>query len=371
MTIALFEQYPKLREKLPYISLGILPTPVQKLERLGNELHLSNLYIKRDDMSGAEYGGNKIRKLEFILGQALREKAKEVITFGGAGSNHALATTIYSAKVGLKCISILMDQPNARYVRKNLLMSHHAGAELHFCKGELYSSEFKRMVDEQLNNHYRMIGCYPYVIPVGGSSTLGVIGYVNAAFELAKQISNYEAPKPDLVYVAAGTLGTAAGLILGFKLAGLATQVVSVRVTPSIMANKKEMLEKIKAVKELLASIDSSLPSCNFYLRDIDIRGNYYGREYALFTKAGMQAIDLIKNKEGINLDGTYTGKTFAAIINDARKGKLRGKKVLFWNTLNSNDFSKIIASSDYHNLPHDFHRYFVKDVQKLDVDTK
>jgi 1-aminocyclopropane-1-carboxylate deaminase/D-cysteine desulfhydrase-like pyridoxal-dependent ACC family enzyme len=371
MTVALFEQYPKLREKIPHISLGVFPTPVQKLEHLGNGLHLSDLYIKRDDLSGVEYGGNKVRKLEFILGQALREKAKEVITFGGAGSNHALATAIYSAKIGLKCISILMDQPNARYVRKNLLMSHHIGAELHFCKGEVYSPEFKRMVDEQLNYHHRITGSYPYVIPLGGSSTLGVLGYVNAAFELAKQISNSEIPKPDFIYVAAGTLGTAAGLILGCKLAGLAIQVVSVRVTPPIMVNKTEMLKKIKAAKELLASIDSSLPSCNFYLKDIDIRGNYYGGEYALFTKAGMQAIDLVKTKEGISLDGTYTGKTFAALIDDARKGKLRGKRALFWNTLNSVDFSKIIASSDYHNIPYDFHRYFVEGVQKLDIETK
>jgi 1-aminocyclopropane-1-carboxylate deaminase/D-cysteine desulfhydrase-like pyridoxal-dependent ACC family enzyme len=120
--IPLFKQYPKLEEKLPYISLGEFPTPVQKLERLGMELGVGNLYTKRDDLSGRLYGGNKPRKLEFILGDVLRSGAKEVITFGGAGSNHALATAIYSRQAGLKSISMLMPQPNARYVRNNLLV---------------------------------------------------------------------------------------------------------------------------------------------------------------------------------------------------------------------------------------------------------
>ena len=131
--IPLFEQYPLLREKLAYVPLGEFPTPVQKLETLGAELGISQLYIKRDDLSGKLYGGNKPRQLEFILGQVLRSKAREVMTFGGAGSNHALATAIYARQVGVKSISMLMPQPNAQYVRRNLLMSQYCGAELHLC----------------------------------------------------------------------------------------------------------------------------------------------------------------------------------------------------------------------------------------------
>ena len=137
--IPLFERYPLLRDKLPHVLLGEFPTPVQKLERLGVDLGVNHLYIKRDDLSGKVYGGNKPRKLEFLLGNALRSNVKEVMAFGGAGSNHALATAIYAQQVGLKSISMLMPQPNAQYVRRNLLMSHYCGAELHLCGAELES----------------------------------------------------------------------------------------------------------------------------------------------------------------------------------------------------------------------------------------
>ena len=116
--IELFKNYPLLKEKLPYISLGNFPTPVEKLEKMGSKLGLDNLYIKRDDISGTTYGGNKVRKLEFVLGQALKSGVKEVMTFGFAGSNHALATAVYANKLGLRSISMLFPQPNAYYVRK-------------------------------------------------------------------------------------------------------------------------------------------------------------------------------------------------------------------------------------------------------------
>lgn len=123
--------FPLLRDKVPYVSLGEFPTPVEKLDRLGEDIGLDHLYIKRDDLSGKVYGGNKIRKLEFLLGHALRTEVKEVLTFGFAGSNHAVATAIYAQQVGLKSISMLMPQPNAYYLRRNLLMSHYCSAELH------------------------------------------------------------------------------------------------------------------------------------------------------------------------------------------------------------------------------------------------
>ena len=108
--ISLFERYPLLAHKVPYVSLGEFPTPVQKLDQLGKQIGLDNLFIKRDDLSGKVYGGNKIRKLEFILGEALHTRTKDVLTFGSAGSNHALATAIYARQLGLKNISIASAQ---------------------------------------------------------------------------------------------------------------------------------------------------------------------------------------------------------------------------------------------------------------------
>jgi len=371
--IPLFEQYPLLQEKLPYISLGEFPTPVQQLDRLGDELGISHLYVKRDDLSGKAYGGNKPRKLEFILGNALRSKAREVMALGGVGSNHALATAIYARQGGLKSISMLMPQPNAHYVRRNLLMSYYCGAELHLCGAELESPGNMPLVYVaimyQLLRHRLKGGHFPQLIPPGGSSPLGVIGFVNAALELREQIANGEIPEPEYVYVASGTMGTAAGLTLGLRAADLNSRVVSVRVTSEKLVNTEGMIKLINKTKSLLNSLDASCPRFEFSEADVDIRHKYFGKRYALFTKEGIKAFSLMRECEGIKLDGTYTGKTLAALIDDAKSGKLQGRTVLFWNTLNSRDFSDAISSINYHNLPYGFHRYFKEEVQPLDHD--
>jgi len=372
--IPLFEQYPVLRDKLPYVSLGEFPTAVQKLHKLGKELRINHFYIKRDDLSGKVYGGNKIRKLEFLLGNALRARVKEVITFGAAGSNHALATAIYTRQVGLKSISMLMPQPNAHYVRRNLLMSHYCGAELHLCGAELESRRSKPLVflatTYQLLRHGLKNGHLPQLIPPGGSSPLGVIGFVNAAFELKEQIMNGEIPEPDYVYVASGTMGTAAGLMLGLKAAKLKSRLISVRVTDEKLVNVKRMIKLVGKTNSLLCSLDSSFPSLQFSEDDVDIRHGFFGQQYALFTEEGMEAVALMKKIERIKLDGTYTGKTFTAVRHDTRNQDLRDKVVLFWNTLNSRDFSDAISTVDYHSLPWCFHHYFEEEVQPLDRDS-
>jgi 1-aminocyclopropane-1-carboxylate deaminase/D-cysteine desulfhydrase-like pyridoxal-dependent ACC family enzyme len=371
--IPLFEQYPLLRESLAYVPLGEFPTPVQKLERLGAEVGVSQLYVKRDDLSGKLYGGNKPRKLEFILASALCSKAKEVVTFGGAGSNHALATAIYARQVGLKSISMLIPQPNARYVRRNLLMSHYCGAELHLCGAGLESVRNMPLVYAatvyQLLRHRLKEGRLPHFIPPGGSSALGVIGFVNAALELRGQIAGGEMPEPDYIYVACGSMGTAAGLTLGLKAAGLAGWVIPVAVGSEKAANTGAMIKLISRTNSLLSSLDPSFPEFGLSETHVDIRHGHAGQRYALFTDEGMEAVALMRRREGIKLDGTYTGKTLAALRHDAKNGSLRGKAVLFWNTLNSRDFPDAISGLDYHDLPHPFHRYFEEEVQPLDHD--
>ena len=362
--IPLFEHYLLLGDKLPYVSLGEFPTPVEKLDRLGGDIDVNHLYIKRDDLSGKVYGGNKIRKLEFLLGHALRAKIKGVLTGGFAGSNHALATAIYAQRVGLKSISMLMPQPNAHYVRHNLLMSHYYGAELHqhrnipfLAVGTIY----------QLLQHKLKYGYFPQVISAGGSSPLGVTGYVNAAFELKEQIMEGKIPEPDRIYVALGTMGTAVGLMLGVKAANLKSRVISVRVVDEKFANVRKMIKLFYKTNFFLHSLDSSFPKFEFSEKDIDIRHGFFGQRYALFTEEGMEAVTRMEKNEGIKLDGTYTGKTFAALMDDAEKHDLRDKVVLFWNTYNSKDFSDVITTVDYRQLPRCFHRYFEEEVQPLD----
>jgi 1-aminocyclopropane-1-carboxylate deaminase/D-cysteine desulfhydrase-like pyridoxal-dependent ACC family enzyme len=362
--IHIFEQYPLLKERIPYVQLGEFPTPTVHLKHFGKEIGTDYLYLKNDGVSGQIYGGNKIRKLEFLLGDALRRGAKELLTFGFAGSNHALATAVCAKKLGLKSISILLAQPNALYVRRNLLLSHVCGAEIHHFKNERAayiptSILFLRKKVKQ--------GKFPYSICPGGSSPLGTIGYVNAGFELKEQVVSGLVPEPDKIFVAIGTMGTAVGLTIGLRAAGLNSRVVSVRVADLKYGNKKKFVKLFRETMALILSFDSSFPRVEINDDEVDIRHDFFGGQYARFTEQGIAAVNLLAKTEGIRLDGTYTGKAMAALVDQFKSQGKRHEVILFWNTYNARDFSNVIKGIDYHQLPRRVHQYFEEDVQPLD----
>lgn len=362
--ISIFKQYPLLKEKIPYVPLGEFPTPLMPLTRLGKEIGADQLYLKHDGLSGPNYGGNKIRKLEFLLGDALNKGAKEVLTFGFAGSNHALATAVYAQKLGLKCISILLAQSNAQYVRHNLLLSQVCCAEICHFNNEMAACipTIIKFFRKKLKN-----GKFPYIISPGGSSPLGTIGYVNAGFELKEQIENGLMPEPDTIFVPFGTMGTAVGITIGLKAAGLKTHVISVRVADEKYGNKEKFIKLFRKTLALIYSFDSSFPRVEISDDEIDIKHDFFGEQYARFTEQGMAAVDLVEKIEEIKLDGTYTGKAMAAIINQFKNHSKRNEVTLFWNTYNARDFLDTIKAIDYHQLPQPFHFYFEEDVQPLE----
>ena len=357
----LFEKYPDLEKNLPFVSLGIYPTPVQELRGLSETC---SVYIKRDDLSGEEYGGNKVRKLEFALGEALQKGYQEVLTFGGAGSNHALATGIYAKKLGMESYSILQTQHNARYVRNNLLKSLYYGIPVFHCE-DMDEMLAKAKELQTINRSEK--GRSIYEIAAGGSNPLGTVGFVNAAFELHQQVERGEMPEPDYVFTAAGTIGTAAGLTVGFDLAGMKTKVMTVRVAGETYMNEKLFAGLMNETILLMHHADPTVPIRKYTDEDVHIISQFYGGDYALFTPEGMAAIDLMKEKFGITLDGTYTGKTCAAMLAGIQKPEAAGKVFLFWNTLNSKPAPEDLDKLDYHDLPEAFHVYFETDVQPLD----
>lgn len=206
--LPLFRDYPRLQGRLPHVSLGSFPTPVEQLSRVGADIGVDSLYIKRDDMSGRIYGGNKVRKLEFLLGDVMRSKTKRVITLGYAGSNHALACAIYAGQLGLTSTAMLMPQINARYVRQNLLADYHFKAQL-FNYPNL--SLLSLAVIGQFYRGLVRDGVFPRFIPAGGSCPLGIAGYVNAALELRDQVAAGMLPEPDRIYVAMGSMAPRRG----------------------------------------------------------------------------------------------------------------------------------------------------------------
>ncbi|MFC1755313.1 1-aminocyclopropane-1-carboxylate deaminase/D-cysteine desulfhydrase, partial [Thermoproteota archaeon] len=279
--IELFNTFPNLADTVPHISLGDFPTPVKHLKKLGESLGIEHLYVKCDSLSGKDYGGNKIRKLEFLLGQAKKEDKKHILTFGGAGSNHALATAIYSQNLGLSCHLLLTPQPNSKFVRRNLLRAHLAGADLIYCPSlkllPIYTAHLKLKLRLQTRD-------FPYTIPMGGTNELGILGYINAAYELKKQIDSGLIPEPDLLYLPLGSMGTAVGLIIGFKLLKMKTKVMAVRIIDTSIANKNRFMKLVSDTKTYLTNCDPAFPFPDVSKSDILIRNDCYGNSYGAFT---------------------------------------------------------------------------------------
>ena len=219
---ALFAAWPGLAETQPWIALGDTPTPVAPL----THMDCGGLWIKRDDLSSTLYGGNKVRKLEFILGQAREKKKRRVVTVGGIGTNHGLATAAFCRKLGLDCTLLLFDQPVTHCVKDNLRLFHHFGAQV------LPKGSFAKTLLSFFLWH-RILHPFDYFVYPGGSSVTGTLGVVSAGLELAAQVADGELPEPADLFCPVGSGGTMAGLMVGLAMAGLKTRVTGVRVTQS------------------------------------------------------------------------------------------------------------------------------------------
>jgi len=365
-SICLFDEYLGLEKKIPHISL-IKKTAVQHLESLGNFLKVSQLWIKRDDQSSDFYGGNKPRKLEFVLADAVTKQKSEILTMGGTGSNHCLATAIFAQQVNLKPVLVLFNQPITADVQKKLLIFRSLDAEVLGPYGEV-GALFHYLIFRRLRRN-------TYFLPAGGSSPLGVLGYVNAAFELKSQIENGEMPKPKYLFVTCGTLGTMAGLLLGCKLADLDIQVIGVRVVQTFVALYNRTFSFANAILKLakktlnyLQKQDPSIP--NVTLKDSPtILHDFFGGGYGQITPEGVEAIKLVKDYENISLDTTYTGKTFAGLLHFIKEKGIKDEPVLFWNTYNSRDISHLKKPDITHkDLPRSFQSIFegnLEDIQR------
>lgn len=363
--LSLGKQFPALR--VPHVSLCTLPTPVHKLEQLSKELG-ANLFVKRDDITGGQmYGGNKPRKLEFELARALTFGAKSIITFGCAGSNHAVATSEYARHLGLHPVGMLKPQANSHVVQKNLRLHLANGTELHYAP----NNDARKIATISTWLDLMNKGQQPYVIPTGGSTPLGALGFVNAAFELKEQIDAGLVIMPDYIYVPCGSCATTAGLLLGCKLAGLKCKIMAVAVEPeeTIGEFHHNIFALFKKTKQLLHSLTNGQAPLEVDLceDDLEINLNFAGTEYAVFTPEGVAAGELLKRTEDITIDGTYTCKAFAALLADVKSGKSKNKTVLFWNTYCGAAFENRAATAAYKKLPACFHRYFEEDVQELD----
>jgi len=340
--IILFRRYPQLGRELPYINLGVLPTPVHALQHL----QIEDLWIKRDDQSSPVYGGNKVRKLAFILAEARQRKTRHLITLGGIGTHHGLACAIFSHQLGIECTLLLYHQPVTANVKRNLLLLQKYGARLIYQK-----TLWRTIAGYYLLGRIKYPSAY-YVYP-GGSSPLGSIGYVDAAFELKDQIDQGMLPEPAVIFCPLGSGGSLAGLSLGLQLAGMKTRVVGVRVIasrlgPFAACTAETVAKQIKHAYGYLKKRYRDLPAVS--IRNPVILDDYFGGGYGMPSAAGIDAHRLMKEKQGIELEPTYTAKTFAAVLEYCRS-RQRGP-VLYWHTYNSVDLAARAEGVDYRTLP-------------------
>lgn len=365
MPHSLLSAYQQLKERVPFASLGKYPTPVERLSGLEGALQTSRLYIKRDDKSSNEYGGNKVRKLEFLLAEAVSKKKKQTITFGYAGSNHSLAVAVFAKRLGLGPISLHIPQPNAAYVRKNLLLQASLGTELH---------HYRNMPSIYVGTVLVVVKCFlrtgklPYIIPPGGSNVVGTMGMVGSVIELQEQIDEGLVPEPDVIYVPLGSCGSAAGIALGAKALGWKTRIKAVRVSERKDSDFKTVRALFDGAARNLKRLLPAFPAVELGEGDFEVSDSYLGDGYAHFTKEGMEAVKRVEESDGIKLEGTYTGKAMAALIDDAAAGKLANKVTLFWNTYSSVDFGDKIEGIDFQQLPKAYHAYFTEEDQPLEV---
>ena len=343
----LLAAYPALREKLPMVALAEFPTPITKYDRLGAELGIGALYFKRDDLAGDPYGGSKVRKMEFLFGEAKQAGNSTVIAMGGVGSNTTMATALHAPRVGLSALLLLAPHPVDDEVRYKLRAMHKLGGAMRACPHLEGCFQVAGRLIREAGGRRRY-----YAMGPGATSPLGNVGFVNAAFELKEQIDRGLMPVPDTIYMAAGTMGSAAGLIVGLRAVGLRTRVVAVKTT--FWVTDARLRGQILLTARYLRSIDESFPLVGFGFNDHSIEHGQYGFAHAHPTKEATLAIELVREHAGIQLDRTYTGKAFAALIDDAPK--LSRKVVLFWN---SYDPRRIpvgdVAASD---LPPKLQRY-------------
>lgn len=313
--------------RFPRRFLAHLPTPLERLDRLTKELGGPEIWIKRDDCTGMSTGGNKTRKLEFLMAEAELQGAEMVITQGATQSNHARQTAAFAAKMGMQCHIVLEDRTasnNANYNNNgNVLLDHLHGATT---EKRPSGPDFNALIEE-MAAEMRAKGKKIYAIPGGGSNPTGALGYVNCAFEMLNQL-NSSGTKIDHIVTATGSAGTQAGLIVGLKAMNAQIPLLGI----GVRAPKPKQEENVFN----LACKTAEKLGCPGVVERHDVVANtdYVGAGYGIPTEGGLEAIKMFAELEAILLDPVYSAKGAAGFIDLIRKGHFKkGERVVFLHT--------------------------------------
>ena len=343
--------YPDLARRVPHVALADLPTPLIERSLLSrNGQH--RIAIKCDNVSAAQYGGNKVRKLEYLLYRARQRRATRVATFGAIASNHAVATTLFARQLNLDCTCFLLHQTRTANAAKALNVHLRNGTEIVRYGGS--RAECRQLLRTYLWHRDA------WLLPMGGSNWLGAVGFVNAGLELAAQLRASDTPTPDRVYVATGTMATAVGIALGLALADLPATVEAVQVTEDFMSNPAATRRLLVKTAGLLHRLDPAIPDDLAERARCVFRSDFLGDGYAKTNPVVDRAVAVARDELGLTLETTYTGKAMAALLHDLEQPQTGGQSMLFWNTYNSQPLPvSNDRPTDTSRLPEEFLRYF------------
>ena len=313
--------------RFPRVRLAHLPTPLEALPRLSEHLHGPNLYIKRDDCTGLATGGNKTRKLEFLMAEALQEKADTIITQGAVQSNHARQTAAAAARLGMGCELLFenrVQDPDDAYLNSgNALLNRLLGAITHHYPKATDMNQAMSDLAEELRDQ----GKRPYIIPGGGSNPVGALGYVNCVLELLAQANEKGLVIDHLVH-ATGSAGTQAGLIVGLKAMHSAIPLLGIGV------NAPQDLQEERVYSLALETAEYIGAGGCVFRNDVVANCDYVGEGYGMTTDSMKEAVSLLARYEGILADPVYSGKGLAGMFDLIRKGYFKkGENVVFLHT--------------------------------------
>jgi D-cysteine desulfhydrase len=296
--------------------------------RLSKALGTPNVYFKRDDLTGIGYGGNKIRKLEYLLADAVAQGADTIITTGGVQSNFTRETTACAVKLGLKTVLVLIGEEPAEY-RGNLLIEKLMGADIHFVTADNLDEGTKKAQDtmESIQKTLEKKGGTCYILPVGGSTPLGCIGFASAFLELDAQMKALGV-SPDYIILATGSGGTQAGLIVGKTLAESSAEIIGIRVGKMFEPFEKMVADKATKAAQL---VDLNI---NYTEKDVTAYTDFVGEGYDIPTTEANKSIQLVARTEAILLDPVYTGKAMSGLIGLLDRQIISKKDtIVFWHT--------------------------------------
>jgi 1-aminocyclopropane-1-carboxylate deaminase/D-cysteine desulfhydrase-like pyridoxal-dependent ACC family enzyme len=323
--VPLFERFPELAGAVPFRPLVHAPTPVERIAVPG-PLGRDGLWIKRDDLVSPLYGGNKVRRFEYLFADAAEKGRRTLVTAGGLASTQVTATILLGKALGFEVAAIFFDQPISDFLRRAIALDAAASPVLVYGGGYAATAWRGWTTYRKLDR--------PYLIAPGASSPLALLGYVDAALELGEQVARGEMPRPDRIVLPAGSGGTAAALALGCAILGWPTVITAVRITDPIACNRAVLGLWIERTRALLKKRSPTFSRLRLPGVHLEVDGRALGKGYGHSTPEAEAAIEPVRAMIGVPGEVTYSGKAVAALGQIAAERP--SETILFWNTLSS-----------------------------------